>query len=327
VARAWIALDLRLLSDAGRWIEAAEARLAGRDLAGGTVGAEIAVLRALQRFKIGDIAAAADAARKAIRLDLGDSHPGRSAAYCVYGATLYWSGSPHEAWAAFSRAVQLADEAGNDAGRTYAAGYLACISAERCQLPEAERQIRRATGNDGDAAVGDHFAAMMISLATAKVRDQRGEIAAADQAALRAVVLSQRGGGYLEMANALLARAEILQHLGDRDTAGASVEEARAVLRHCRDPGLAGQLLAAAEQLAGRRVSRHRATAAFGEELTSKELEVLRLLATPLSRREIGAHLYLSVNTVKTHQRALYRKLEAADRATAVDRARELRLL
>ncbi len=66
------------------------------------------MLRALQRFKIGDVAAAADAARKAIRLDLGDSHPGRSAAYCVYGATLYWSGSPHEAWAAFSRAVQLA---------------------------------------------------------------------------------------------------------------------------------------------------------------------------------------------------------------------------
>ena len=195
VARAWIALDLRQLRDAGRWIEAAEARLAGRGVASGTVGAEIAVLRALQRFKIGDVAAAADAARKAIRLDLGDSHPGRSAACCVHGATLYWSGSPHEAWAAFSRAVQLADEVGNDAGRTYAAGYLALISAERRQPAEAERQIRRATGNDGEAAVGEHFAAMMISLATAKVRDQRGEIASADEAALRAVVLSQRGEG------------------------------------------------------------------------------------------------------------------------------------
>jgi len=327
VARAWIGLDLRRLNDAGRWIEAAEARLAGRGVAGGTVGSEIAVLRAIQRFKIGDIAAAADAARKAIRLDLGGSHPGRSAAYCVYGATLYWSGSPHEAWAAFSQAAQLAEEVGNYAGRTYAVGYLAFISAERRQLAEAERQIGRAAGNDGDAAVGEHFAAMMISLATAKVRDQRGEIAAADEAAHRAVVLSERGGGYLEVANALLARAEILQHLGDRDTAGACIEEARAVLRRCRDPGLTRQLLAAAEHLADRRVSRHRATAAFGEELTSKELEVLRLMATPLSRREIGAHLYVSVNTVKTHQRALYRKLEAADRATAVDRARELRLL
>ncbi len=245
----------------------------------------------------------------------------------MYGATLYWSGSPHEAWAAFSRAVQLADEVGNDAGRTYAAGYLALISAERRQPAEAERQIRRAAGNDGDAAVGEHFAAMMICLAMAKVRDQRGEVAAADEAALRAVVLSRRGGGYLELATALLTRADILHHLGDRDTARASVEEARAVLRHCRDPGLARQQLAAAEHLAGRRVSRHSARAAFGEELTSKELEVLRLLATPLSRREIGAHLYVSVNTVKTHQRALYRKLEAADRATAVDRARELRLL
>src|SRR5258708_31145768 len=198
---------------------------------------------------------------------------------------------------------------------------------ERRQLGEAGREIRRATGNDRDAAVGEHFAAMMISLAAAKVGDQRGEIAAADEAALRAVGLSQRGGGYLEMATALLTRADILHHLGDRDTARASVEEARGVLRHCRDPDRARQLLAGAEHLAGRGVSRKRATAAFGEELTSKELEVLRLLATPLSRREIGAHLYVSVNTVKTHQRALYRKLEAADRATAVDRARELRLL
>ena len=37
VARAWIALDLRRLSDAGRWIEAAEARPAGRGVAGGTM--------------------------------------------------------------------------------------------------------------------------------------------------------------------------------------------------------------------------------------------------------------------------------------------------
>src|SRR5260370_2242114 len=152
----------------------------------------MAVRRAIQRFKIGDIAAAADAARKAIRLDLGGSRPGRSAAYCVYGATLYWSGSPHEAWAAFSQAAQLAEQVGNYAGRTYAVGYLAFISAERRQLAEAERQIGRAAGNDGDAAVGEHFAAMMTAPATPKVLDHRGEIAEADEAEPRPVVLSKR---------------------------------------------------------------------------------------------------------------------------------------
>ena len=66
---------------------------------------------------------------------------------------------------------------------------------------------------------------------------------------------------------------------------------------------------------------------ALGEELTAKELEVLGLLATRLSRREIGQRLYVSLNTVKTHQRALYRKLGVEDRAAAVTRARELGLL
>jgi ATP/maltotriose-dependent transcriptional regulator MalT len=65
----------------------------------------------------------------------------------------------------------------------------------------------------------------------------------------------------------------------------------------------------------------------LGEELTPRELEVLGLLATRLSRREIGLHLYVSLNTVKTHQRALYRKLGVENRNAAVSRARELGLL
>lgn len=66
---------------------------------------------------------------------------------------------------------------------------------------------------------------------------------------------------------------------------------------------------------------------AVGEELTPKELEVLRLLPTRLSRTEIGARLYVSLNTVKTHQRAVYRKLRVEHRSAAVRRARELGLL
>ena len=62
------------------------------------------------------------------------------------------------------------------------------------------------------------------------------------------------------------------------------------------------------------------------EKLTAKEHEVLRLLATRLSRREIGQRLYVSLNTVKTHQRALYRKLGVENRAASVARARELGL-
>ena len=56
----------------------------------------------------------------------------------------------------------------------------------------------------------------------------------------------------------------------------------------------------------------------LGAELTPKDLEVLGLLATRLSRREIGQCPYVSLNSVKSHQRALYRKLGVEDPNTAV---------
>jgi LuxR family maltose regulon positive regulatory protein len=72
---------------------------------------------------------------------------------------------------------------------------------------------------------------------------------------------------------------------------------------------------------------RDRPVAAPIQDLTEMELRVLRFLPTNLSRREIARELYLSVHTVNTHVRNIYTKLDAGDRSTAVERARELRLL
>ena len=62
-------------------------------------------------------------------------------------------------------------------------------------------------------------------------------------------------------------------------------------------------------------------------ELSPTELRVLRYLPTNLTRHEIASELYLSVNTVNTHIRNVYSKLGTRDRSSAVQRARELRLL
>jgi LuxR family maltose regulon positive regulatory protein len=64
-----------------------------------------------------------------------------------------------------------------------------------------------------------------------------------------------------------------------------------------------------------------------GEELSPGELRVLRYLPTNLSRPEIAGALSVSVNTVSTHVRSIYAKLQVTDRSAAVKRARELRLL
>jgi LuxR family maltose regulon positive regulatory protein len=61
--------------------------------------------------------------------------------------------------------------------------------------------------------------------------------------------------------------------------------------------------------------------------LSATELRVLRYLPTNLSRPEIASELCVSLNTVGTHTRNIYAKLQARDRSSAVQRARELRLL
>ena len=62
-------------------------------------------------------------------------------------------------------------------------------------------------------------------------------------------------------------------------------------------------------------------------QLNERELTVLRFLPTNLSAAEIGDELFLSVNTVKTHMRKLYSKLDVHTRADAVQRGRALGLL
>jgi DNA-binding NarL/FixJ family response regulator len=63
--------------------------------------------------------------------------------------------------------------------------------------------------------------------------------------------------------------------------------------------------------------------AAYAGGLTSREAEVLRLVAIGLSDAEAAAHLYLSVRTVNAHLRSIYRKLGVRSRAEATRFARE----
>lgn len=61
---------------------------------------------------------------------------------------------------------------------------------------------------------------------------------------------------------------------------------------------------------------------AGGEALTARELEVLQLLRSTLSLNEIAEQLYISGNTVKTHTKAIYRKLGVTSRTEARQVAR-----
>ncbi|MGH9214507.1 MAG: response regulator transcription factor [Acidimicrobiales bacterium] len=72
--------------------------------------------------------------------------------------------------------------------------------------------------------------------------------------------------------------------------------------------------------------SRAAPQAGLVEPLSDRELTVLRFLASRLTSTEIARELYLSVNTVRSHVKAIYRKLGVSSRAEAVERGREIRL-
>ncbi|HQI84432.1 MAG TPA: LuxR C-terminal-related transcriptional regulator [Anaerolineae bacterium] len=63
------------------------------------------------------------------------------------------------------------------------------------------------------------------------------------------------------------------------------------------------------------------------EPLSQRELEVLRLIAEGLSNHEIGARLFLALDTVKGHNRRIFDKLQVQRRTEAIARARELGLV
>jgi LuxR family maltose regulon positive regulatory protein len=109
---------------------------------------------------------------------------------------------------------------------------------------------------------------------------------------------------------------------GDPGASRASLEEAAACLARAPDPGnVAERLENARRELAAPRPD------LAGEKLSERERDVLRLLATELTQREIGVELYVSLNTVKTHTKHIFRKLDVADRRQAVARAHELGLI
>jgi LuxR family maltose regulon positive regulatory protein len=97
--------------------------------------------------------------------------------------------------------------------------------------------------------------------------------------------------------------------------------ELAAAFRHLMEPDLVNPRGVARQAGAGQ------AAPLIVERLSERELEVLRHVSGMLSTAEIAAEMYISVNTVKTHLKSIYRKLAASQRGEAVRRARQLGLI
>ena len=97
-----------------------------------------------------------------------------------------------------------------------------------------------------------------------------------------------------------------------------------ALLRHSPRDDYADTLVTVADRMAA-----HGAVSppSGDSELSAREQGVLRYLQTRLSTREIAGELFISMNTLKSHLKSVYRKLDASSRSDAVARARAAGLL
>jgi len=317
-ARVWVALDTGRLDEVAAALDAAEACM--------PPDTQLMVLRALQMYKAGDVGGAAHRLRE-IAPSADDAFIA-TVHRLVQGISWMWLGDAAQARELLLEAARRAEADGNRLAYIYAEGYRALLAVNRGDLALADSLVADAESAVGQTLSDSHFVAMFPALARARLANARAEWASARRAATASVELGRRGAGRVELAAALLTlaaagRIDADTGAGDVDPA-ALAGEARGILRHCADPGPLVTTWLAEEQRAGAARTRQNGLI---EPLTDRELAILRLLPAPTSLRELASTLFVTPNTLKTHLRAIYRKLGAESREEAVIRARDRGLL
>jgi LuxR family maltose regulon positive regulatory protein len=188
--------------------------------------------------------------------------------------------------------------------------------------PEVARALAHRSVTEADERrIGE---AAQLALAHSVLARTSDEPETAVDAALRGVQLARRSPENVTLSYALASAADVAFEC-DHGDAERLLAEARGIVNRCADPGIAGRYLARVEARHGR--AGRPSTDGLVEDLTERELSVLRYLPSKLSQREIAGELYVSLNTVKTHCKAIYRKLGVEGRHAAVQSARDHRLL
>jgi LuxR family transcriptional regulator, maltose regulon positive regulatory protein len=323
VARVFADSSMGDMSTSPEWLEAADRALGAES--DPIVRTDVAAAHSSYRVLTGDCAGATEVATPAI--ERGDAH---SLWYPVpFGARAHarrWSGDLEGALADFDGYMRESAQRNQILSVISTIGSLALVHAEGARWREAEAHANRALEMT-QHALSEHWMMGSVHTALALLNAERGDSDAALATGERALELVRRGAVPGDRANTFIAVSSLRRDAGDSDGARELLREARELLEACPDPGREVlERLTRAEAGAGRRRTPSAAPVETAE-LSERELAVLRLLASELSQREIGRELYVSLNTVKTHTRNIFRKLGVSTRAEAIARARELDLI
>jgi LuxR family maltose regulon positive regulatory protein len=286
--------------------------------------AVVAIARAV--WPEDDVGKAIAAAREALELAPTAGDAITAPAYGSLACAQILAGDIDAAEDAATRAVAHPTSPHRPVATMAALAVLALVEIERGRPLTAQPHAERALALARADGLADTSNAAIVFMALAAVRAAEGRWADAERDAERAELLHRTPDRTVTHAHALLVLADIRLRRGRLARAQADVDHARQEIDGFPDAGRLGTIVERL-QMALDEARTRAGPPVLVEPPTEAELLVLRLLATPLSQREIGAHLFLSMNTVKTHSRELYRKLGVRSRDEAVARALELSLI
>jgi LuxR family maltose regulon positive regulatory protein len=317
------------IAEADRWLQAAARGATDGSLLAGpaSVASGVAACQAINQYFLGDVSGIAETARPAVELEEAGSDYWRSAVLTTFGVSVFLGGDGRTAAGLLDEAVTSSERSGHYLALIHALGWCAVVHAE---IGEADRANRMLDDTEAllrsETGLTKYFGMSMAHVARGKLLEGQGRLREADEALAQGTELARRGDAKFDLSYGLLTHAGVKGSLGDRRAAKDMLQGARQTAGACADPGVLPELIAKVERRL--RLVPGRATRTpYEEDLSERELAVLRLLATDLTQREIGEALYVSFNTIKTHVKSIFRKLDVATRPDAVSRARELRLL
>ena len=328
LVRASTLQEVGLIAEADQWLEAAARGAAGGALMAGpaSVASGVAACQAINHYFLGDTGGIAETARPALELEEAGSDYWRSALLTTFGVSVFLGGEGRIASELLDEAVTSSLQSGHSLALIHALGWCAVVHAAIGESDRAHQLLDDTDALLRQTGLTAYCGLSMADVARGKLLEGQGRLREADEALAQGIELARRGDAKFDLSYGLLTHAEVKGGLGDRRAAKDMLQEARHAVEACADPGVLPELVARVERRL-RLVSNRATRTPYEEDLSDRELAVLRLLATDLTQREIGEALYVSFNTVKTHVRSIYRKLSVATRPDAVSRARELRLL
>jgi LuxR family maltose regulon positive regulatory protein len=308
-----------------RWLELAEHGLADdHSTITGTASLRGGVQMLCSAFGYRNIRTATAEALRTARLEAETDGVFRVVALANLAFLLYLSGDPARARLALSEAIRDPLAQRRPYGYLFALSTSALISLDEGDGERGERTAAQALSYAEAAGLSENQVAGLLHVALGRALIAAGRLESARTRLEHGLELLRGGVMPARYIYALLYAAPAVQATGDLSGALALVDEAETLLAGFDDAGMLTPLLGDVRRrisLARRRRREPDATA-----LTGAELAVLRALRSPKSQRAIAQDLSISINTIKTHIAAIYRKLAVTSRDDAIARATDLGL-